>query len=40
LFHTQRGTLAKKCSHELMLSGPCPSTYQQQFMKFNSLIVD
>ncbi len=40
LFHAQRGTLAKKCSHELMLSGPSPSTYQQQFTKFNSLMVD
>ncbi len=29
LFHAQRGTLAKKHSHELMLLGSCPSTYQQ-----------
>ncbi len=28
------------CSHDLMLSGSCPSTYQQQFTKFNSLMVD
>ncbi len=40
LFHAQRGTLAKKRSHELMLSGFCPSTYQQQIMNFNSLMVD
>jgi hypothetical protein len=40
LFHAQRGTLAKKCSHELMLSGSCPSTYQQQIRNFNSLMVD
>jgi hypothetical protein len=32
--------LAKKCSHELMLSGSCPSTYQQQIRNFNSLTVD
>jgi hypothetical protein len=40
LFHAQRGTLAKKCSHELMLSGSCPSTYQQQIRNFNSLTFD
>jgi hypothetical protein len=40
LFHGQRGTLAKKCSHELMLSGSHPSTYQQQIRNFNSLTVD
>jgi hypothetical protein len=40
LFHAQRGTLAKKCSHELMLSGSCLSTYQQQIRNFNSLMVD
>jgi hypothetical protein len=40
LFNAQRGTLAKKRSHELMLSGSCPSTYQQQIMSFNSLTVD
>jgi hypothetical protein len=40
LFHAQRGTLAKKCSHELMLSGSCPSTYQQQIRNFNSLMVN
>ncbi len=40
LFHAQRGTLAKKRSHELMLSGYCPSTYQQQIMNFNSLTVN
>jgi hypothetical protein len=40
LFHAQRGTLAKKCSHELMLSGSCPSTYQQQISNFNSLTFD
>ncbi len=40
LFHSQRGTLAKKRSHELMLSGSCPSTYQQQIRNFNSLTVD
>jgi len=40
LFHAQRGTLAKKRSHELMLSGSCPSTYQQQIENFNSLMVD
>ncbi len=38
--HAQRGTLAKKRSHELMLSGSCPSTYQQIFTKFNSLTVN
>jgi hypothetical protein len=32
--------LAKKCSHELMLSGSCPSIYQQQIRNFNSLLVD
>jgi hypothetical protein len=41
LFHAQRGTLAKKHSHELMLSGSCPSTYQrQQIRNFNLLMVD
>jgi hypothetical protein len=40
LFHAQRGTLAKKCSHGLMLSGSCPSTYQQQIRNFNSLLVN
>jgi hypothetical protein len=40
LFHAQRGTLAKKHSHELMFSGSCPSTYQQQIRNFNSLMVD
>jgi hypothetical protein len=40
LFHEQRGTLAKKRSHELMLSRSCPSTYQQQIRNFNSLMVD
>jgi hypothetical protein len=39
LFHAQRGTLAKKRSYELMLSGSCPSTYQQ-IRNFNSLMVD
>jgi hypothetical protein len=27
-------------SHELMLSGSYPSTYQQQIRNFNSLMVD
>ena len=40
LFHAPRGTLAKKRSHELMLLGSCPSTYQQQIRNFNSLTVD
>jgi hypothetical protein len=40
LFHVQRGILARKCSHELVLSESCPSTYQQQIMNFNSLTVD
>jgi hypothetical protein len=40
LFHAQRGILAKKRSHELMLLGSCPSTYQQQIRNFNSLMVD
>ncbi len=40
MFHAQRGTFAKKRSHELMLSGSCPSTYQQQIRNFNSLTVD
>jgi hypothetical protein len=40
LFHAQRGTLAIEHSHELMLSGSCPSTYQQQIRNFNSLTVD
>ncbi len=40
LFHSQRGTLAKKCSHESILSGSCPSTYQQQIRNFNSLAVN
>ena len=40
LFRAQRGTLAKKRSHELMLLGSCPSNYQQQIRNFNSLMVD
>ncbi len=40
LSHAQKDTLAKKRSHELMLSGSCPSTYQQQIMSFNSLMVN
>ncbi len=40
LFHAQRGTLAKKRSHKSMLTGSCPSTYQQQIKNFNSLTVD
>jgi hypothetical protein len=40
LFHAQSGTLAKKHSHEFMLSGSCPSTYQQQIRNFNSLTVN
>jgi hypothetical protein len=40
LFHAQRGTLAKKHSHELMLSGSCPSTSQQLIRKFNLMMVD
>jgi hypothetical protein len=40
LFHSQRGTLVKKRSHELMLSGSYPFTYQQQIKNFNSLTVD
>jgi hypothetical protein len=40
LFHAQRGKLAKKRSHELMLSGSCPFTYPQQNRNFNSLTVD
>ncbi len=32
LFHAQRGTM--------MLSGSCPSTYQQQIRNFNTLMVD
>jgi hypothetical protein len=40
LFHAQRGTSAKKRSHQLMLPGSCPSTYQQQIRNFNSLMVD
>jgi hypothetical protein len=40
LFHAQGGTLAKKRSHKLMLSGSCPSTYQQQIRNFNSLTFD
>jgi hypothetical protein len=40
LFHEQRGTLAKRSSHELMLSGSCLSTYQQQIMNFNSLTTN
>jgi hypothetical protein len=39
-FHAQRGTLAKKRSHELMLLGSSPSTYQQQIRNFNSLMVN
>jgi hypothetical protein len=38
--HAQRGTLAKKRSHELIISGSCPSTYQQQIRNFNSLMVN
>jgi hypothetical protein len=40
LFHAQIGTLAKKRSHELMLSGSCPPTGQQQIKNFNSLMVN
>jgi hypothetical protein len=40
LLHAQRGTLTKKRRHELMLSGSCPSTYQQQIRNFNKLMVD
>jgi hypothetical protein len=40
LLYAQRGTLAKKRSHELMLSGSCTSTYQQQIRNFNSLMFD
>ncbi len=40
LFHALRGTLAKKRSHKLMLSGSCPSTCQQQIRNFNSLMVN
>ncbi len=40
LFHAQKGTFAKKHSHELMLSGSCPSTYQQQIRNLNSLVVN
>jgi hypothetical protein len=40
LFHAQRGTLAKKRSHELMLSGSYPSSYQQQIRNYNSLMVN
>ncbi len=40
LFHAQRGILSKKRSHEFMLSGSCPSTYQQQIRNFNSLPVN
>jgi hypothetical protein len=39
LFHSQRGTLAKKHSHELMLSGSFPSTYQQQIRNFIFLMA-
>jgi hypothetical protein len=37
--HAQKGALAKKRSHELMLSGSCPSTYQKKIRNFNSLTV-
>jgi hypothetical protein len=40
LFHAQRDTLAKKRSHELMLSGSCPYTYQQQIRNFNLFMVN
>ncbi len=40
LFHAQRSTLAKKHSHELMLLGSYPSTYQQQIRNSNSLMVN
>jgi hypothetical protein len=40
LFHAQRGALANKRSHELMFTGSCPSTYQQQIRNFNSLTLD
>ncbi len=32
--------MAKKRSHELMLSGSYPSTYQKQIRNINSLMVD
>jgi hypothetical protein len=36
----KKSTLAKKHSHEMMLSGSCSSTYQQQIRSFNSLTTD
>jgi hypothetical protein len=40
LFHAQRGILPTKCSHEAVLSGLCPTTFQQQIRNFNSLMVN
>jgi hypothetical protein len=34
LCHAQRGILPAKCSNEQMLSGCCPTTFQQQIMIF------
>jgi hypothetical protein len=39
LCHAQTGILPTKCSHEQMLSGSCPTSYQQQIENFNLLMV-
>jgi hypothetical protein len=40
LYHAQRGILPMKRSHEVMLSGSYPTTFQQQIKNFNSLNVN
>ncbi len=37
LCHAQRKILPTKCSHDQMLSGSCPTTFQQNIRNFNSL---
>jgi hypothetical protein len=35
LCHAQRGILPKNCSNEHILSGSCPTTFQQQIRTFS-----
>jgi hypothetical protein len=37
LCHAQRGVLPTKCSHYQMVSGSCPTTFQQHIRNFNLL---
>jgi hypothetical protein len=40
LCHAQRGILPMKRSHDQMISGSCPTTFQQQVRNFNLLRVN